>query len=319
MHGEKQCWNYLHSCDEREPTMSKSKSINELLKEFDEEMQYCEAEYMKAWNSIIIDVEKNASKNVKESARRDAQRLAIDTAFVNSLAQYPKMNEEDIWALISLAHKMNMAHLEDFNLDRIQRLTVYQRCISAHQSWNKASGHSFERYIASIMTPTMDKNEVRFMLKSDVLNMIKHGKMYNHSEDLNLIKEWNDNFDLYAVQTNHGEAHIFGCIQVKTSIRDRVGRDDQFSKNAMESNFWVAEAVLNGDFFNLPKYYAMVNGGSITYPKNNWHGVYVMSGVETDGRIYRDDNFNIMANHAVIAAKCFGVNRNSLTRNWKAE
>lgn len=165
----------------------------------------------------------------------------------------------------------------------------------------------------------MQANEIRFILKSEALNMIKAGKMFNHEKDLKLIEEWNDNFDLYAVQTNHGETHIFGCIQVKTSIRDRVGRDDQFSKNAMESNFWVAEAVLNGDFFHMPKYYAMVNGGSVTYPENNWHGVYVMAGIDSDGRIYRDENFNIMAEHAIIAAKCFGVNRSALTRTWKAD
>ena len=201
----------------------------------------------------------------------------------------------------------------------MQRVEAYARCISAHQSWNKASGHSFERYIAGINKQIMVDNEVQFILKSDAIKMIKEGKMYNHPDDLHLIEEWNDNFDLYAIQTNHGKAHIFGCIQVKTSIRDRVGRDDQFSKNAMEKNFWVAEAVLNGDFFKLPKYYAMVNGGSLTYPENNWHGVYVMAGIESDGRIYHDVTFDIMAKHAVIAADCFGVNRAQLTRNWKAE
>ena len=214
---------------------------------------------------------------------------------------------------------MNIAHLEDFQLDRMDRIEAYARCISAHQSWNKASGHSFERYIAGINKAIMVENEVEFILKSDALRMIKEGKMHNHPNDLHLIEEWNDNFDLYAIQTNHGKAHIFGCIQVKTSIRDRVGRDDQFSKNAMDSNFWVAEAVLNGDFFKLPKYYAMVNGGSLTYPENNWHGVYVMSGIESDGRIYHDVSFDIMARHAVIAADCFGVNRAQLTRSWKAE
>ena len=135
-----------------------------------------------------------------------------------------------------------------------------------------------------------------------------------------MIEEWNDNFDLYAIQTNHGRTHIFGCIQVKTSIRDRVGRDDQFSKNAMANNFWVAEAVLNGGFFKLPKYYAMVNGGSLTYPENNWHGVYVMAGIESEGRIYKvDESFEKMAQHAVIAANFFGVNRGQLTRSWIAE
>lgn len=87
----------------------------------------------------------------------------------------------------------------------------------------------------------------------------------------------------------------------------------------MASNFWVAEAVLNGDFFNMPKYYAMVNGGSLTYPENNWHGVYVMAGIESEGRIFKDESFELMARHAVAAANCFGVNRGQLTRSWMAE
>ena len=295
-----------------------AQSISELVNAHKEQMAYCEKVYMEEWNSIIVDVDDDASENAKTTARRNAQRTAIDKAFLNALVKFPEVEEETIWALISIAHKLNLAHLEDFKLDQVQRLLVYERCISAHQSWNKASGHSFERYISSITTPLMEKNEIQFILKSDAIKMIKSNKMFNHPDDLHLIEEWNDNFDLYAIQTNHGEAHIFGCIQVKTSIRDRVGRDDQFSKNAMESNFWVAEAVLNGDFFNLPKYYAMVNGGSITYPENNWHGVYVMSGIESDGRIYHDEGFELMAEHAVTAAKCFGVNRASLTRAWKA-
>lgn len=294
-------------------------SIRELITNYKSEYDYCEERYMKAWNLVTANIDVNISDNKKTDIRREAQKNAIDKAFVECMTQFPEMEEEVLWSLISLAHKLNIAHLEEFELDRMQRFEVYSRCISAHQSWNKASGHSFERYISKISTPLMEENEVRFMLKSDVLKLIKANKIHNHEEDINLIKEWNDNFDLYAVQTNHGKPHIFGCIQVKTSIRDRVGRDDQFSKNAMEKNFWVAEAVLNGDFFNMPKYYAMVNGGSVTYPENNWHGVYVMAGIESSGRIYRDDSFEIMAKHAVEAADCFGVNRSKLTRDWKAE
>ena len=299
--------------------MANNLSASELVTLHQDEFDFCQQEYMRAWRSIIIEVDDDASESKKTEARRNAQRAAIDKAFLNSLVQFPDEDEEVIWALISIAHKLNLARLDEFHLNQMQRLLVFERCVSAHQSWNKASGHSFERFISSINTPLMEQNEIRFILKSEAIRMIKSGKMHNHPTDLHLIEEWNDNFDLYAIQTNHGEAHIFGCIQVKTSIRDRVGRDDQFSKNAMESNFWVAEAVLNGDFFNMPKYYAMVNGGSITYPENNWHGVYVMAGIASDGRIYKDVTFETMATHAVIAAKCFGVNRASLSREWKAE
>ena len=199
-------------------------------------------------------------------------------------------------------------------------MLVYDRCISAHQSWNKASGHSFERYISRVQTSEMKENEVEFVLQKDILRKIKNGQLSNAEKDLKLIQNWAENFDLYAVQTIHKKPRIFGCIQIKTSIRDRVGRDDQFSKLSMDNCFWTVEAVLNGAFFRLPKYKAMVNGGSETYPTNNWHGVYAMSGIRSDGRLYRDDDaFRCMGNHAVQAAHIFSVNRPQLNREWKAK
>ncbi len=294
--------------------------LNDVIPNNMELFTFCEEVYMEEWNKIKATLPEVASKNKEDEIRREAQRKAVDNAFVACLAEYPDIDQELIWDLISDAHKLNIADLSSFGIDRMKRFIVYDRCVSAHQSWNKTSGHSFERYISSILTPEMEKNEVRFLLKSDVNKLIKAGKISNVEEDIYLINEWADNFDLYAVQTIHGDTHIFGCIQVKTSIRDRVGRDDQFSGKAMEAHFWVAEAVLNGSFFELPKYEAMVNGGSTTYPVNNWHGVYVMAGIESKGRIYRTDKeFEIMAKHAVIAAKTFGLNRTQLIRSWKAE
>lgn len=116
-------------------------SANELITQYKNEFDFCEKEYMKAWKSIIIDVDENASESKKTAARREAQKMAIDNAFVQSMAKFPDIDEEIIWALISLAHKLNLAHLEDFHLNQMQRVEAYARCISAHQSWNKASGH----------------------------------------------------------------------------------------------------------------------------------------------------------------------------------
>lgn len=293
--------------------------VYEIVQDNPNMYDYCKEKYMEQWNEIAINID-NCTQSQRDSLRRAAQRRAIDTAFVQSLLHFPDADQDLIWGLISTAHKLNLAHLEDYGLDQATRLIVYDRCISAHQSWNKSSGHSFERYIAGIENAEMEHNEIQFLLKSDLFDLIRQNRITNTDQDINLLTEWAENFDLYAVQSIHGDMHVFGCIQVKTSIRDRVGRDDQFSKLAMESHFWVAEAVLNGDFFNLPKYYAMVNGGSITYPENNWHGVYVMTGVESDGRIYQTDpSFNIMARHAVIAARQFIVDRTQLVRSWIAE
>ena len=294
--------------------------LSEVIPENLSLFNFCESVYMEEWNRIKDTLPITASKSKIEENRREAQRKAVDNAFVRCLKEYPDVEEELIWDLISDAHKLNLASIDELGIDRMKRLLIYDNCIKAHQSWNKTSGHSFERYLSNIVTPEMEKNEIRFLLKSDVTKLIKEGKISNVEEDLYLIREWADNFDLYAVQTNHGDTHIFGCIQVKTSIRDRVGRDDQFSTKAMDAHFWVVEAVLNGSFFELPKYKAMVNGGNETYPVNNWHGVYVLTGIESEGRIYRtDDRFEIMAKHAIIAAKTFGLNRAQLVRSWKAD
>lgn len=77
-------------------------SAKELIIQYKNEYEYCEKAYMKAWNSIIIDVDENASESKKTAARRDAQKSAIDNAFVQSMAQFPNIEEEIIWALISV-------------------------------------------------------------------------------------------------------------------------------------------------------------------------------------------------------------------------
>ena len=142
----------------------------------------------------------------------------------------------------------------------------------------------------------------------------------NTSEDIAGLKSWGKDFDLYAIQSVHGDIHVFGCIQSKTSIRDRVGRDVNFSNNAMEGLFWSAAVTLDGAFLNMPEFIHMVNGGS-SYRSNGWHGMYAMSGIEeSNGRIYKvDDKMTLFIKHAVAAAKQFISDRRQLNVNWKPE
>lgn len=125
---------------------------------------------------------------------------------------------------------------------------------------------------------------------------------------------------MYAVQTVHGEQHIFGCIQSNTSIRDRVGRDVTFSRNAMDGLFWSVGVTLDGDFLNMQEFVNMVNGGG-SYPKNGWHGMYAMSGIsESNNRIYKvDDGLSLFVEHAIQAARQFISDRRKLDIDWKAK
>ena len=263
---------------------------------------------------------KTDSDNALKTARLYAQRKAIDKTFVDALlTYYPEVSEKEIWGALAMAHKLNVANLNEFGIDSDKQQAVFEACLSAHQSWIKSSGHSFERYISNIDNDKLKKNEIRFILQSELTDMVKKKKLANTDEDIHGLNAWGKDFDLYAIQTIHGDTHVFGCIQSKTSIRDRVGRDVTFSRNAMEGLFWSVGVTLDGDFLNMDEFIHMVNGGG-SYRTNGWHGMYAMSGVEkSNDRIYKvDDKLDIFVDHAILAAKQFISDRRLLNNVWKA-
>ncbi len=219
-----------------------------------------------------------------------------------------------------MVHKLNVAQLDTFGIPQDQQADIIERCLSAHQSWIKSSGHSFERYISNIESDILKKNEIRFILQSELTYMIRHNLLANTKDDINGLKSWGKDFDLYAIQSVHGDTHVFGCIQSKTSIRDRVGRDVTFSRNAMDNLFWSVAVTLDGSFLSMPEFIHMVNGGG-SYKTNGWHGMYAMSGIEdANGRIYKvDDSMLLLINHAVSAAKQFISDRRRLNVDWIPE
>ena len=270
----------------------------------------------------VIEVEMaNRSDKVPDHLRLYAQRMAIDHAFIESLVKYDKTIEQDeLWAAIADTHKLHVAELGEYGLDKDAQLEVLHRCLSAHQSWIKSSGHAFERYISSIDNADLQRNEIRFILQKELTQLIKEDRLVNTPEDIKGLNSWGKDFDLYAIQKIHDDIHVFGCIQSKTSIRDRVGRDVGFSTNAMNGLFWSVAVTFDGAFLNMPEFIHMVNGGG-SYPTNGWHGMYAFSGIEkSEGRIYKTDkSLEIFAKHAILAARQFISDRRNLNNNWIAE
>lgn len=278
--------------------------------------------YRQTWeHEFIIEVEDRETFAARQAARLAAQRKAIDKALVESLLKYsPDVPESEIWKEIGMTHKLNVAELSDFGVKEEEQPSVIERVLSAHQSWIKSSGHSFERYISNINSEALAKNEIRFILQSELTAMIRGNQLTNTPEDIEGLGSWGKDFDLYAIQSVHGDVHVFGCIQSKTSIRDRVGRDVTFSHNAMDGLFWSAAVTLDGNFLNMPEFVHMVNGGA-SYRTNGWHGMYAMSGIEgNNGRIYKvDDSMDLFIKHAIAAAKQFISDRRQLNENWRPE
>lgn len=283
--------------------------------------EFCKEIYMQTYEAAYpIELGDRTSDAAKQSARLSAQRKAIDKALVEGLLRFsPNISESEIWEAIGITHKINVANLGDFNIAEEHQGSVIKRSLSAHQSWIKSSGHSFERYISNIDSDDLQRNEVRFILQSELTKMIKENRLANTTEDIAGLSSWGKDFDLYAIQSIHGETHVFGCIQSKTSIRDRVGRDVTFSRNAMDGLFWSAAVTLDGAFLNMPEFIHMVNGGG-SYSLNGWHGMYAMSGIqESNERIYKvDDSLNLFVDHAIAAARQFISDRRMLNHEWKA-
>lgn len=299
--------------------MIKKKDANaELLQRLN---AYCSRLYLSAWKSVYnTKVTEESSESVKTTARREAQRDAVDATFINCLINfYPQVNEKEIWAAIGRVHKINLANMSELGIDESIQQEIYNRCISAHQSWIKASGHSFERYIANLNNDILKKNEIRFILQAELTELIKKKVLKNTPEDIQGLKSWGKDFDLYAIQTIHGNTRVFGCIQSKTSIRDRIGRDRAFSENAMDALFWSVAVTLDGDFLNMPEFIHMVNGGG-SYGTNSWHGMYAMSGISNhNDRIYKtSEKLDIFIEHAIQASDQFIADRRMLGRMWKA-
>lgn len=283
---------------------------------------FCRDLYKQTWErEYALETQNKSSLASVQSARLAAQRKAIDKVLVESLLRYaPEVSENEIWDEIGIVHKVNVAELSDFGIEEETQAEVIRRCLSAHQSWIKSSGHSFERYISNIRSEKLQRNEIRFILQSELTKMIKENALTNTPEDIAGLSSWGKDFDLYAVQSVHGDTHVFGCIQSKTSIRDRVGRDVTFSHNAMDGLFWSVAVTLDGDFLNMPEFVHMVNGGG-SYGKNGWHGMYAMSGINNNnGRIYKvDDTMNLFIEHAIEAAKQFIRDRRQLNGDWKVD
>lgn len=218
-----------------------------------------------------------------------------------------------------LWHSIYEAHI--YRKSGVADLEVIQEVISADQSWKKSSGHAFEEMIKVLATEAMGNLPIQFILQRDLNTLLKAGEIANEPRDISWLKEQiNSNiFDLFTITTINNKKYCFGCVQCKTSIRDRVTRDREPSIHAMSSYFWSIVFVLDGAYLRNPKFQHMVNGGSKEFPKNGWHGMYDVSASINTERIYSLDlNFDILRRHAQKAVNDWFKQRQWFNNEWKA-
>lgn len=89
-------------------------------------------------------------------------------------------------------------------------------------------------------TAALHDSGIDILLQRDLNTLIKAQELSNEPRDISRLKEQikASVFDLYTVvHTPDGKQFCYGCIQSKTSVRDRVTRDREPSMQAMQSFF----------------------------------------------------------------------------------
>ena len=279
---------------------------------------YTDEKYNKIFaEQYALELRERESNNAKKIAERHAQHTAMLVTFEDAYEKYSNIeNAADIWNSIYSAHlrrKVGVFDSNDLNEEVIDDI------ISATQSWRKCSGHVFEHFVVDYTRERLRKYNIRFLLQKELTSLIHEGKIKNDPTDGIEALAKSEDFDVYAVVNVNGNLLVFGCIQVKTSIRDRVGRDVSFSGPAMERHFWAPAVVLDGAYLAMPKFNMMVNGGGHTkYRENGWHGMYSMANIDTDDRTYADSKLELLIEHAEEAALKFTSARQRLDHYWRA-
>ena len=280
--------------------------MNEALKEF------CYSTYEKSYTDQCdkLECEKHVAKDKIEIV---AQKEAIKNTIITAMDSFKEVEAAMIWKTIYEIHIHRKSGIDDSN--------TISKVISADQSWKKSSGHAFEEMVKFLGNNALNDSGIEIILQKDLNTLIKANELNNEPRDISWLKEQikASIFDLYAIIKKDNKRFCYGCIQSKTSIRDRVTRDREPSIAAMQSFFWSTIVVLDGDFLKLPKFISMVNGNTVEHPQNGWHGLYVFSDKYTADRIYPTDlDLSNFKEHAIQAANYWLTQRQWFNNTWRA-
>ena len=276
---------------------------------------FCEDVYARTYDFHLSTPAYVGKKKISdEELKKEAQKEAIKEATLQGMKKFPGTDVAKIWKTVYQIHVFRKSGIYD--------ASVIDNVISANQSWLKSSGHAFEEIVKFLGDLALGKHGISIVLQRDLNVLIKAGEIANEPRDISWLKEQikGQIFDLYAIAEKDGRKYCYGCIQSKTSIRDRVTRDREPSVHAMQSFFWSVAVVLNGDFLKNGKFRAMVNGGTKEFDINGWHGLYVFSEENVGDRIFATDfDLKNFCAHAKVAAEYWLTQRQWFDHAWRPD
>ncbi len=273
----------------------------------DEILGTIKATYLEYFEQRTQELHERGTKD--EVAEKVAQKFAIRNTILRFFSLLEPRQKAQAWTALYAVHVGRKAGVEILPEQA-------QKVISADQSWKKSSGHAFEEVVKELGNRALAGTGMELVLQRDMGPLFRSGSIRNDERDQDWLREQiaSSVFDLFVMK----EGKVFGCVQAKTSVRDRVTRDREPSTSAMDHFFWSIVFVLDGDFLKLPKFQHMVNGGGTEFIHNGWHGLYAFSvpdGLNT--RIHLlDANLEPFKEQAGLAAKDWFNNRQWFDRDW---
>lgn len=267
--------------------------------------------YLEVFDEKVKELEKVGLGGI-DAREREAQKFAIKETILHYFSILEPKDKAAAWTSLYAAHVGRKSGVS------IPPETI-EKVISADQSWKKSSGHAFEEVVKELGNKSLKGTGINLFLQRDMRTLIQSGKIKNETPDMDWLKGQikGSVFDLFAIK----DGYVFGCVQAKTSIRDRVTRDREPSINAMNHFFWSIIFVLDGNFLKLPKFQNMVNGGTEEFKDNGWHTLYAFT--------LPDENLNQRINllnadlsvfkaHAEQAASDWFKKRQWFDKSWSA-
>jgi len=174
-----------------------------------------------------------------------------------------------------------LLNIEKIAKERVSGLSQEQivKAKKSDQKWLVMSGLAYERIVLKESNLKLKDENIKIVNPNELKILISISKIKNNEKDLVFLSNWikGETFDLFILKKVKKGFVVFGVIQCKKSIRERVSRDREPSIGAMEKGFFSILIAMNGEGLgktNNTKSRQMINGNGNHFKKRGWHSAY---------------------------------------------
>ncbi|EST12005.1 BsaWI family type II restriction enzyme [Sporolactobacillus laevolacticus] len=293
-------------------------------------------EIQKVYEKLFqVSIQAHSGGKINKAIIGQSRREAISDSFAELLQLYPDLQPFKLWRELEKAHvasfikeNMEMSELpqnpNDF-IDFLLDSDVLKTFMSAEQSWRRSSGVAWENFITKNLLLSSDKIKIKIFTPTEMKLLVKGDiidggilAIPKKQEYISFIKKIlaEMNFDLFLAEyvPSFEQWRLFGLIQCKTSIRDRLKINMKSSEEAMEHNLWSIIIAMDSDGFTR-------SGQYNSCAKKSWNGFYVLdNAIKTDSSIFYGNTeymHELIGDHCKQVLQSLLMDTSSINSSWR--